>query len=436
MAPGAEFWLGGLAGLAAGCVSWAGWRRIRWWQLRRRTVPPWGEERNQASRVLRDHTGEGLDPLKRNVHVAEANLIRSFRQALVPLEKLLGQLEEGVLVLDGAERIIFANQQACAMLDLPTTEPAGHRFWELVRSEVMERLVEEAMASGEPREGELEWLKTGKRWLKAQAVPLSRGASACVALVVKDLTEWRRLEQVQRDLVAKVSHELKTPLTTILAAAETLLEGARPDTGQTQRFLWQIVRNAERLHRLITQLLSLARIESSEARYRARPVEANKAIETVVEGFQAAAQARGIRFQREGAEEPLWVLAEEEGLSQILENLVDNALKYTPPGGSVTVRFWCRGDRLCVEVQDTGPGISEEDLAHIFERFYRGRSSQDSASAGSGLGLTIVKELVENYRGSIEVETALGQGSLFRVFLPRWIGACVETGGFDALGQR
>ena len=228
----------------------------------------------------------------------------------------------------------------------------------------------------------------------------------------------RRLENLRHEFVANVSHELKTPLSSIKAYSETLLDGALDDKRNNERFVQQISEQAERLYQLILDLLSLARIESGSQTFEIETVSAGDVVDDCVARHEEAAAAKGISLTTEPPPAPFELQADEEGVHQMLSNLLSNAINYTPDGGRVTVRWRSEGEEGVIEVADTGIGIAEEDQARVFERFYRVDKARSRELGGTGLGLAIVKHLAHSFAGEVEVESRLGEGSTFRVRLP------------------
>jgi two-component system, OmpR family, phosphate regulon sensor histidine kinase PhoR len=232
------------------------------------------------------------------------------------------------------------------------------------------------------------------------------------------VTDLRRLENLRKEFVANVSHELKTPLASIKAYAETLRLGAIHDAEHCLGFIERIEEQAERLHQLILDLLQLARVEAGKEVFDFRDVSLDHLARECLEQFAPAAAARTTSLEIAPEGPPLLVHADEEGLRTILQNLIDNALKYTPPGGRVRV-FWRReGGHAVISVQDTGIGIATRDLARIFERFFRVDKARSREMGGTGLGLSIVKHLAQALGGDVAVESQEGVGSTFRVKIP------------------
>ncbi len=237
------------------------------------------------------------------------------------------------------------------------------------------------------------------------------------------MTELRRLERMRQDFVANASHELKTPLAAIKAYTETLMDGALHDDEVNGRFLGQIDEQADRLNHLIMDLLSLARLESGQEVFHHAPLEIAPVVRKIVEAYRGRAEAKDLDFtaRLDGLPRSARVLADEEAVRQILDNLIDNAIKYTPDGGMVHVSCAARGGSIRLEVSDSGIGIPREDLPRVFERFYRVDKARSRELGGTGLGLSIVKHLVQSLSGQIGVESRLGEGTVFRVTLPRLV---------------
>jgi two-component system phosphate regulon sensor histidine kinase PhoR len=236
--------------------------------------------------------------------------------------------------------------------------------------------------------------------------------------VLHDTTELRRLENLRQEFVANVSHELKTPLSVIQASVETLLDGAMDDRAHRGAFLERINEQAGRLHHLILDLLSLAQIEARAEVFNFQSVAIAEAVAACLERHRARASSRQQLLEAHDGE-PTVAWADEEALAQILDNLIDNALKYTPPGGRIDVRWHGQDGQVVLEVADTGIGIPERDLPRIFERFYRVDKARSRELGGTGLGLAIVKHLVQAMHGSVTAASELGKGTTFAIRLPR-----------------
>jgi two-component system phosphate regulon sensor histidine kinase PhoR len=246
-----------------------------------------------------------------------------------------------------------------------------------------------------------------------------QGVSPGCVLVARDVTEERRYDRLRKEFVANVSHELRTPLSVIAGYVETLKDGALKDEQNAPKFLESIERNVHRLASLVSDLLELSRLESSGQLAHPRRVETRPLLEKVVEDFRPLADRKGQRLTLEISPEVKAVDADPDLLERALRNLVDNAIKYTPDGGSITLGARTAADSLLFSVRDTGIGIPLEDLPRIFERFYRVDKSRSRELGGTGLGLAIVKHIAQLHGGAISVESRPGAGSVFTLRLPQ-----------------
>lgn len=339
------------------------------------------------------------------------------------LRAVLGGMVEGVVALDADQTVLFANDRAGQLLGFDALHSTGRRFWEVVRHRRLQEVVATGLGDPVPVREELDWPGRAGRRVALYVARLS-GAdeprhSAPAILVIHDMTELRRLEQVRQEFVANVSHELKTPLSVIKVCAETLLAGAAADPAARDGFLAQINGQADRLHNLILDLLRLARIESHAEVLELGPVPLEAAISECLSRHQARALTKNLRLNvHPPTGSPVAALVDEEALGTILDNLVDNALKYTPAGGRIVVRWSASSGWACVEVEDTGVGIPERDQPRLFERFYRVDKARARELGGTGLGLSIVKHLAQAMGGAVGVRSAVGLGTTLTVKLP------------------
>ena len=340
-----------------------------------------------------------------------------FREQARRLEVILAGMGEGVLSVDLEERVLFANAATAILLDLPGPVIPGRPLLETFRFPAIHQVIEDAITRFEPVTLEIE-LPRSNTALAIRAARLPGQPCPGIVLVLHDVTELRRLEGMRRDFVSNVSHELKTPLASIQAFTETLLDGAIDDPRVNLTFLQRIAEQAERLNHLILDLLRLARIEAGRDVFDIQRLSAAKIIEPCVESHAAIARIRSIRLVSEPSPEPLRIHADAEGLRTIIDNLLDNAVNYTPPGGLVRVAWRRQGEMAVIEVTDTGIGIPEAHLTRIFERFHRVDAARSRERGGTGLGLAIVKHLIQVFNGRVEVESRPQQGSTFRLFLP------------------
>ena len=332
---------------------------------------------------------------------------------------ILNSMEEGVMVTDRSGEIERVNPPLTRMLCLPD-DCRGKGILECVRGPEVHLLIQRVIASGNAEEIEIKVLVEGdERSFAVHTAPLKEGEGMIGSVsVFFDTTRIRRLENMRRDFVANVSHELKTPLTNIRGYAETLKEGALTDPSTAGRFLEKIESNALRLQELVDDILHLSEMESGRFELRPEITDLKKLTFPLFEDYAERAKRCGVRFASRIQGEIGPLILDRKSFVRILDNLVDNAIRYTESGGEVGVEIVREGDKLRVQVSDTGIGISEEDLSQIFERFYRVDKSRTRGSGGTGLGLAIVKHLVAAQGGEVSASSELGKGSRFLFTLP------------------
>lgn len=330
------------------------------------------------------------------------------------LEAVLLQMQEGVIVVGPSRRIELLNPAAEQMLRVKREELLERHFLTAIPDYTLEENMKAVSEQGRPRTWE--WRTPDDRRLQIGVAPVNSPVGLDTVLVIRDVTVERQLEEMRKDFVANVSHELKTPLTAIRGFVETVL-GTSLSDAQRERFLTVVLSETSRLERLIDDLLDLSRLESGEAMGRKEPVDLKTAVRDVKEQAQLWAEGRGVELLTEvEGEHRVW--ADPDALRQILINLVDNALKYTPRGGRVTIRTESGPASHRLVVEDNGPGIPAQDLPRVFERFYRVQKDRSRSSGGTGLGLAIVKHLAQSQGGWASVESTPGEGSRFWVTLP------------------
>ncbi len=325
-------------------------------------------------------------------------------------------MQEAVLVVDSSERVLFINSAARDLFDVSQFSAVGKLAWESIRASKLQEVIEQALSTGKMVRGEV-GLPRRKRLLDVSAVVLSLESGPGCLAVAYDVTDLRRLEKMRRDFVSNVSHELKTPLTSIQAYADTLLNGGLEDEDSSRMFVERIVEQSERLSMLIQDLLRLAKIESEPEAFQIEHCDALDVASTAFQDHQTVAETRQIDLSMDTPDGPLGVLADADGLRTILNNLLTNAINYTLAGGRVCLVVRRDGERVLFEVSDTGVGIAKEHQSRVFERFYRVDKARTRSVGGTGLGLAIVRHLVEVMQGEISLESELGRGSTFRVRL-------------------
>jgi two-component system phosphate regulon sensor histidine kinase PhoR len=346
----------------------------------------------------------------RQMHRQLADRFDELRREQAESAALVESMIEGVIAADGRGHIVTANPAARRILGYGALDTLPD-LPELFRVKAAREVVDAVLVGRPVQDRQLEM--DGRAFM-VNARPLPAGGAV---LVIHDLTEMRRLEAVRRDFVANVSHELKTPLTSISGYAETLL-AEQPDVETTRRFLATILSNARRMQRLVDDLLDLSRIEAG----RWQPSRTLVDVAGVAgESWNALARhggAQQIQFGLEIDEEAGTVCADLDALRQIFTNLFDNSLRYTPAGGRILCSARRQGEGTAISVRDTGVGISREHLPRIFERFWRADSSRSREEGGTGLGLSIVKHLVEAHGGRVWAQSDLGRGTTVTFWFP------------------
>jgi two-component system, OmpR family, phosphate regulon sensor histidine kinase PhoR len=335
-------------------------------------------------------------------------------------EAMLSAMEEGVLAVDHEERVLVANDALRRWFDLES--PAGRHYRETFHLRQVEEVIEGVLQQGTRASRELELTSTG-RVLALTGVPFpdTEGKPKGAVLTFHDISARRQGDKVRRDFVANASHELRTPLTSIRGFVEALEDGAIHDPQTAARFLGKIRTHADRMAVLVEDLLELSRLESGDRPPDWEEVSPNQLVEEVLTSFSGRAARKSLILSRSGPGAPV-VVTDAERLMRILENLVDNAVKYTPAGGHVEIYAGSAdgdSETALVEVRDDGAGISPEHLSRLFERFDRGDKARSRDLGGTGLGLSIVRHLAEGMGASVKVTSEVGKGSCFSVSLPR-----------------
>ena len=336
---------------------------------------------------------------------------------------------EGVLAVDRSERVVEVNRAACEMLGLSAASIIGRSIQEVTRDYELLSFVRESLAvtkaPGMKLERTISLRGSGVNHLQVSATPMvaSSGNEEGVLIVLHDVSQLRRLENIRREFVANVSHELRTPITSIKGFVEALQDGAVDNPEEARRFLTIISRQVKSLLAIIEDLLSLSRIEkeSEEGSLLVTKVVVDEVINAACDVCRAASNDKQIELEVVNSEN-LQVMANPTLLEQAIVNLIQNAIKYSEAGKLVRVAAEAGEDEVKISVSDQGWGIAESELPRIFERFYRIDKGRDRKSGSTGLGLAIVKHVVSAHRGQIKVESTLGSGSCFMISIPNALG--------------
>jgi two-component system phosphate regulon sensor histidine kinase PhoR len=376
-----------------------------------------GDFRPQAS----DGTGDALDRLSHSLNQTAARLDRTIHTLTEERNlssAILGSMVEGVLVVNGSERVVFANQSFAEILDLKVPPQAGSGLVEVVRQT---ELIEAArkVLRGEPRvESEIVTGTLRQHFFAATVASVRAAETNGAVIVLHDITDLRKLERVRRDFVANVSHEFRTPLTAIQGFAETLLAGAMNDPQNRERFLGIIVEHSRRLARLTEDLLMLSKMDADRLELETRRIPVGPFVESCIETSTPRANEKDLKLLVNLAERVPDIAGDRRRLTEVLQNLLDNAIQYTPAGGQIMVSAGPKNSDVVFTVSDTGIGIPQADQPRIFERFYRVDVARSREVGGTGLGLSIAKHLVETHGGRIWVESEVGRGSQFHFSVP------------------
>ena len=366
-----------------------------------------------------------IGTLGRSLNVLAARLrekVQDLDQERAKVTAILDGMVEGVVAVDGHEHVLVMNERARAIFGLGAMRGEHKPFLEVIRNVELHELFRDSRA-GSPGcvlRREVRLAAPAGRVLEVQALPLALGGDEWgLVMVLHDVTELRRLEDVRTEFVANVSHELRTPLTAIHGYLETLLEGALEEPEHARKFLEIVFRHTERLGRLISDLAELSNIELGRITLALAPTQLGEVVDSVVAIIGPRAARGGVRLSSDVPPGLVAVTADHDRLVQILINLVDNAVKYTPRGGDVRIGAEpIAGDRVEVTVTDTGIGIPRSDLPRITERFYRVDKARSRELGGTGLGLAIVRHLVLAHGGELAIESEVEQGTTVRFTLP------------------
>ncbi len=334
------------------------------------------------------------------------------------LAGVLMSMSEGVLTIDQRRRVVLANRAALGLLDVSQRDILQRPFYEVVRNPMVEQCIEEVFRTHRSITREIESTRGAQRMLSMRFSWLPNPSVESVVLVVHDVTNIRLLETMRRDFVANVSHELKTPLASIKAYSETLRLGAIEDEQNRLRFVERIEEQANRLNELIMDLIQLARIEAGQATFELEDIDLCTVAKQRVDAFQDDAVKRRTKLTFESSGSPIIAHGDEDGIITILDNLITNAIRYTPEEATVLVRVSASDSMGILEVIDNGQGIAPEHHERIFERFYRVDRARSRDLGGTGLGLSIVKHLSQAMGGKVELISRLGRGCCFRVSIP------------------
>lgn len=415
-------WAIGLAAVAAVLGGWYWWaanasksarsvtqasRRLAQGDLGSRAAPAGGRPAREMSNAFN------------RMAQAIQTTIQTLSGERDKLSELVATMADGVVVMDAEGQIVLSNSAAAGILGLRHEQLQGRRFSETVRDHQIQQLVSQCAATGQPQSSRVE-LRRPRKFLNVAASPLLDLQSGDVLLTIQDFTSVQQAEAGQREFVSNVSHELRNPLAAIKAIVETLESGTIEDEAVARDFLGRISQDVDRMSKLVDDLLELSRLESGQLTLRLGDVAVACLLREVTARFQPAAAERGIILSSDAPDGLPALAADADRLRQVLINLLENALRFTPSGGSISLAAVAGGGSVEFRVADTGVGIAPEHLPHVFERFYKVDRSRRSIDygGGTGLGLAIARQIIEAHGGSMTVTSEEGAGSVFFFSVP------------------
>ncbi|MFU0788363.1 two-component system histidine kinase PnpS [Virgibacillus proomii] len=336
------------------------------------------------------------------------------------LSTIVENTESGLVLIDAKGYIHFANRKFLAMFDQTPNEVQGHLYYDVLHNEVIHETVQLTFLYERNIKEEFTHYKgLDKYYIEIVGAPIfdDRNLLKGAVLVLYDITELKKLELMRKDFVANVSHELKTPITSIKGFAETLLDDPMKDLEKNKEFLEIIYKESHRLQLLIEDLLILSRLEKENLQLVLTTFSVNEIVQEVMPIIEQRVQNKQLTFNKQ-IETDLQLTADKEKVKQIIINLIDNAVNYTPENGSISLKINEVNDYVCIQVEDTGIGIEKDAIPRIFERFYRVDKARSRNTGGTGLGLAIVKHIVEVHDGEINIESEVNKGTAITVCLP------------------
>jgi len=335
-------------------------------------------------------------------------------------ETILSSMVEGVIVINSKGKIEHASPNFCQLLELRSKETQNKLYWEVIWNQEINESIKEALFHKRAVRKEIDIIGPQESFFSMQISPVMDKEDKLLSLIAifHDITELKKLERIRADFVANVSHELKTPLTAIKGFVETLKTSAKDDPAALVRFLDIIDKQTQRLENLVNDLLILSSLESKEVKMNILAEPLNKTIHSVINLHKEFIENKGHQVTVDTPKDLPNVLVDRQRMEQVFLNLLDNAVKFTPPGGKISIKTRWEKPYAVVEVKDNGVGIPPEHLSRVFERFYRVDKARSREAGGTGLGLAIVRQIVSAHQGKIEVESSPDMGSTFRIFLP------------------
>ena len=413
----------GLIAVVLAAMAFAVWRK---W------IAPWKDVEELADAVVEHRAPRKFlisgNPHARRIGLAFENLTdrrreldERVRESDLSVQAVFGAMLDGLVVVDDLRRVRLMNREFRRVFGLDENVSGG-TLLEVIRHASVDRLVMEAIRSRQPQRESIQLSRGASegREMEVSAVPLGENSAQMEGAVVlfRDVTQLRQMEEMRREFVANVSHELRTPLSIFRGYLETLLDDPQQPPGELLRILEIMERHSDRLNALVEDVLSLARLESPGAELDLSEVDLAELLHAIMRDWEKRFAAKQLKSHLNFPGNLPRLQADESRLQEVIYNLLDNAVKYSQPGGTVSLRAEVNGDRVRISVADQGVGIKEADLPRIFERFYRADKSRSGEHAGTGLGLSIAKHIVQLHGGTVEAESEPGKGTTISVLLP------------------
>ncbi|MEY2510987.1 MAG: two-component system, OmpR family, phosphate regulon sensor histidine kinase PhoR [Verrucomicrobiota bacterium] len=398
----------------------------------RKWISPWKDAKELADDIVEQRPPRKFlisgNPEARHVGLAleklmdrRGDLEKRVRESESSAQTILGAMPDGLVVVDERRTVQLMNPELRRIFGI-NEKVSGGTLLELVHNAAVDRLAVEAIRVQEPQRNSIELSRgcSEPRELEVTAVPFGENSPDTKGAVIlfRDVTHFRKVEKMRRDFVANVSHELRTPLSIFRGYLETLIDDPHQPPGELLRILEVMERHSNRLNALVEDVLSLARLESPGVELTLSEVDLPELLHSIMRDWEKRLAAKQLKSHLNFPGNLPRLRADETRLQELIYNLLDNAVKYSKPGGTVFLRAEPAGDSVRISVTDQGIGIPENDLPRIFERFYRADKSRSSEHPGTGLGLSIVKHIAQLHSGSVEAESELGKGTTISVVLP------------------
>jgi two-component system phosphate regulon sensor histidine kinase PhoR len=398
----------------------------------RKWISPWKDAKELADDIVEQRPPRKFlisgNPEARHVGLAleklmdrRGDLEKRVRDSESSAQTILGAMPDGLVVVDERRTVQLMNPELRRIFSI-NEKVSGGTLLELVHNAAVDRLAVEAIRVQEPQRDSIELSRGGSepRELEVTAVPFGENSPDTKGAVIlfRDVTHFQKVEKMRRDFVANVSHELRTPLSIFRGYLETLIDDPHQPPGELLRILEVMERHSNRLNALVEDVLSLARLESPGMELTLSDVDLPELLHSIMRDWEKRLAAKQLKSHLNFPGNLPRLPADETRLQELIYNLLDNAVKYSKPGGTVFLRAESAGDSVRISVADQGIGIPENDLPRIFERFYRADKSRSNEHPGTGLGLSIVKHIAQLHSGSVEAESELGKGTTISVVLP------------------